>query len=399
MTMERICDIIFTIHVKLAPTVVRIPLEESMYRKVLTSQGENALWAVRPDTGHRYRVQLFEYGMEASLEEVAKEPALYILMDEAYSGEVALYAAEPEEVPQGEERRSNPWLYTRGVYFKKQDENARVIVCYDGEPVTRYYYSSDMPKPYMYPLYGPGRKSVIQNEPADHIHHHGIWWGHDEVNGHQVYHEFQGEGRQRHHSFLLLRGGPVVGQMTELVDWLSETGELLMQDTRTIRFYNLPPEMRYIDFCTVLHASRGPVQFGPTKEGGFPFVRVNEQMCADLSGTLTASGGRNGEQEIFGETADWVDCSGVIGKDRTEAGLAMMIGRDSQDYPNRWFVRDYGPMTASNFHFQGGYLLEAGGTYTFRQRILVHAGDSKQADIEGRCQEYAQMGDQLWSIE
>ena len=59
MTMERICDIIFTIHVKLAPTVVRIPLEESMYRKVLTSQGENALWAVRPDTGHRYRVQLF----------------------------------------------------------------------------------------------------------------------------------------------------------------------------------------------------------------------------------------------------------------------------------------------------------------------------------------------------
>lgn len=103
MTMERLCDIIFTIHAKLVPTVVRIPLEGSVYRKLLASQGENELWAVRQDTGHRYRAQLFEYGMVASLKEVTKEPALYILADEAYSGEVALYTAEPEKVAQGEE--------------------------------------------------------------------------------------------------------------------------------------------------------------------------------------------------------------------------------------------------------------------------------------------------------
>ena len=116
--MERLGDIKFSIHVRLVPTVIRIPLEENMYQKLLVSRGENELWAVRPDTGRRYRAQLFAYGMEASLEKVEKEPALYILADEVYSGEVLLYTAEPEKVVQGEERRSNPWLYSRGVYFK-----------------------------------------------------------------------------------------------------------------------------------------------------------------------------------------------------------------------------------------------------------------------------------------
>ncbi|MBQ7915514.1 MAG: PmoA family protein [Firmicutes bacterium] len=372
----------------MAPTVVKLPISESEYDALLAWQGENDLWAQELGTGKKYRAQLFGYSMDATPAGAKKDTNLFVLMDEIYNGELILCTAQPE--PQAQEKcpMYNPWMNTRGIHFDHQEKRRRVMISCDGTPYTRYYYSADMPKPYLYPLYGPKMKNLIQDGPGDHIHHHGIWWGHDEVNGHQVYHEFQGEGMQLHKEFLVLEGGPVVGQMTALIDWLSESDELLLQETRTIRFFNLPAEERYFDLCTQLHAVAGEVHFGTTKEGGFPFIRVNEQLCADQTGTLTASTGKVGEAQIYTTQADWVDYSGYIGKDKVSAGITVMMDPKSDDYPNQWFVRDYGPFTPSNFHFCGGYTLGAGETYSFRHRIYTHAGSCKEAGVAQRYQEY-----------
>ena len=38
-------------------------------------------------------------------------------------------------------------------------------------------------KPFWYPLYTPAGLRLTENSPADHPHHHSVWFGHAKVNG------------------------------------------------------------------------------------------------------------------------------------------------------------------------------------------------------------------------
>ncbi len=299
-----------------------------------------------------------------------------------------------------EDRVYNPWKNTRGVYLDHQEERARVIVSIEGNLFTRYLYSPHLAKPYYYPLIGPKGKTLIQDGPDDHLHHHGMWWGHDDVNGHRTYHEFRGEGKQAHRSFLAMFGGPVFGQITSLIDWQDENGKLLLQETRSVRFYNLPAESRYVDLCTQLYAVNGDVRFGDTKEGGFPFIRVNEQINGHHTGTITAANGKTGEVEIFAEITEWVDYSGKLfdkmeAMDETavktyiEAGIAMFSHPQNETYASQWFVRDYGPFTPANFHFCGGKTLADGDVISMRHRVYIHQGNAADGCVQARYEEYA----------
>ena len=52
--------------------------------------------------------------------------------------------------------------------------------------------------------------------------------------------------------------------------------------------------------------------------------------------------------------------------------------------PCRWFTRDYGFISPSPLNFiDRPWRLPAGQSVTFRYRVAMYAGDSKQADLEG----------------
>ncbi|GAA4846960.1 hypothetical protein GCM10023310_26290 [Paenibacillus vulneris] len=383
------------------PAVVRAELDEAVFITLSDWAGDDHLFAIDEASGAEYPCQLSRAGMASTPTGAVPEPALYILLRERPAGGdsslLLVKRARKEAVPV--DRRQNPWADIPGVFLDIQEENARVIFSIEGHLVTRYMYSRDVAKPYLYPLVGPHGKSLIQDGPDDHLHHHGIWWGHDDVNGHKLYHEFRGEGRQVHRKFLTLESGPVFGHLTALIDWQDENGNLLLQETRSIRVYNLPRESRYLDLATQLHAINGDVTFGSTKEGGFPFIRVNEQINAHHTGRLTAANGAVGEANIFGTVTEWVDYSGKLflrmnpadGKDAkefAEAGIAVFSAPDNETFAKQWFVRDYGPFTPANFHFNGGYDLRSGGTVGMRHRLYVHAGDVESGAVGERYAEY-----------
>lgn len=397
------------------PAIAAVELSPEGYQALESWRGSDHQLFLIEDAGKaELDCQLCSLGLEATPEGVKPEYRLFILVNDlAVIGDEQTFTfsfarKETVEVVLPKDHAYNPWAKTTGVFLDPQPGSARTIVAIGGHLFTRYLYSHDQPKPYYYPLIGPKEKTLIQDGPDDHLHHHGLWWGHDGVNGNQLYHEFHGEGRQSHRKFLAQFGGPVVGQITSVIDWCTAAGKRLLQETRTMRIYNLPGEARYVDLCTQLHATDGDVEFSDSKEGGFPFIRVNEQICAMQSGTITASTGKTGEAQIFGQEADWVDYSGKILdidyrplfsedpelrkkgpiKSMLDAGIAILLHPDSDDYPAKWFVRDSGAFNSSNFHFAGGHLLIAGSTYTFKQRIYIHKEDCEGAQVAQRYEEY-----------
>jgi len=391
------------------PTVIKMNLTKSLYDLLNSWLGNDRLLFIEEQTGAVCPGQLCSAGMDGTPEGCDTEYSLFVLLDHVPAGmpeKRILFRMDKEghrtdgenqltqpadgELTQPADRENQPPV---GVSLDHQTENARTVVRINGRLFTRYLYSADLMKPYFYPLIGPARKTLVQDAPDDHLHHHGLWWGHDQVNGHRVYHEFAGEGRQVHREFLAAFGGTVMGQITSRIDWLTNGGERLLQEIRTMRIYNLPEHARYVDLSTRLFATEGDVAFGDTKEGGFPFIRVNEQINGYHTGTITSSTGRQGEKEIFGNQADWVDYSGKIyvspAAGHVEAGISMFVHPEYREFSSRWFVRDYGPFTCSNFHFYGGHTLPANRSIAFRQRIYIHAGNAITGQVAGRYREYA----------
>ena len=392
---------------KLQPTVVEIPLTIGQYQELKQMSGEQLSIIARGEqSAATLSCQLSSVGMSGTPDELDAQYSLFVLVhDIAFDEGTTPVSFRLEEssaaiLEAAANNPYNPWEKTAGVHLDHQPENARVVISIEGKLFSRYLYSPDLMKPYYYPLIGANGKTLIQDAPDDHLHHHGLWWGHDQVNGQQAYHEFAKEGRQTHRRFLHIEGGPVFAQMTSSIDWLSNSGKRLLQEVRTMRIYNLPQTERYVDVHSQLFTSDGEVVFGDTKEGGFPFIRVNEQINGHHTGIITASTGLQGEEHIFGTEADWVDYSGKIfgrmsweggtpQKEFIEAGIAMMVHPDYRDYSSRWFVRDYGPFTSANFHFSNGCTLPAGESIHFRQRIYLHSGSAETGRVQARYDEYA----------
>jgi hypothetical protein len=385
------------------PTVLKADLDEEAYKKLEAWAGDSDIYAVEETSGVEYVCQLNRVANSATLQEVRGELALYLLLKEVpLTAESVLSFIKKQKIQASpKDRQYNPWSELPGVYLDHQEENGRVVVSIEGKLFTRYLYSPKVGKPYYYPLIGPHGKTLIQDAPDDHLHHHGLWWGHDDVNGHKLYHEFRGEGRQIHREFMVMTGGPIFGQITTLIDWLDENGNLLLQENRSVRIYNLPPESRYLDLTTELYAVNGDVKFGDTKEGGFPFIRVNEQINGHHTGVITAANGKIGESEIFGSVTDWVDYSGKLfrgmnreggtpTKEFVEMGIAVFSHPDNETYASQWFVRDYGPFTPANFHFCGGKVLNKGDSIAMKHRLFIHQSDVIGGRVAERYQEYVE---------
>src|ERR1700676_4525896 len=67
----------------------------------------------------------------------------------------------------------------------------RVPIEVDGQPFTTFYYGQQSNNPYPAPLRAPSGKIVtrhypmekVEGESRDHIHHTGLWFSYDDVNG------------------------------------------------------------------------------------------------------------------------------------------------------------------------------------------------------------------------
>jgi hypothetical protein len=136
------------------------------------------------------------------------------------------------------------------------------------------------------------------------------------------------------------------------------------------------------------------VKFGDTKEGSFA-LRLAPELDAP-TGTMVNSEGGEGEAQIWGKRANWVNVDGTI--DGQKLGVAIFDSPKSFHHPTYWHARGYGLLAANPFGLQyfyndpkhlGDYTLPAGQTIDFRYRVLIHEGSYKDAHLADKYAEYA----------
>ena len=291
----------------------------------------------------------------------------------------------------------------QGVQLTQLADRIRVEI--NGQLFTEYFFK-DVPRPYCYPLMGPGEVAMTRNWPMkntpneehDHPHHRSLWFAHGSVNGQDFWSEQKAFGKTVHEDFLEVKSGKEAGVIREQNKWVAADGTVVCTDERTLRFYNPgSANERVMDFEITLNASNGEVTFGDTKEGTMA-VRLAETMRLKGKvghGHIINSAGVRDDQ-TWGKRADWCDYYGPV--DGKTVGIAIFDHPQNPRHPTWWHVRDYGLFAANPFgqhDFEkgaeknaGNLVVPAGKSITFKYRIYLHEGDDQQAKVAERYEQY-----------
>src|ERR1035438_5884290 len=247
-----------------------------------------------------------------------------------------------------------PTAAKQGIQITQLTNRLRVEI--NGQLFTEYFFQ-DVPRPYCYPLIGPGEAAMTRNWPMkdtpneehDHPPHRSLWFAHGAINGQDFWSEAKGFGKTVHDGFIEVKSGKDVGVIKERNKWVTAQGDLVCTDERTLRIYNPgSAPARIFDFEITLRPADGALTFGDTKEGTMA-VRLAETMR--LKGKVghghivNSAGVRDGD--TWGKRADWCDYYGPI--DGKVVGIAIFDDPRNPRHPTTWHVRDYGLFAANPF--------------------------------------------------
>lgn len=270
---------------------------------------------------------------------------------------------------------------TAGVELRPANDYVDIFV--RGEFMAAYHYAREYAKPFLAPILGPYGDPVTRPiDPAitEHPHHRGLFLAHGSVNGVEIWNEPEDHGVCVQ-TGIRLEQGAVAARLTTDNVWQDAHGKALMADTRSLTIYALPPAARIIDVDLLLQAAYGDVVLGATKEAGFLGVRMHPDInvSSGKGGQMENSYGAVGEAECWSKKAHWCDYHGVVNGQRV--GVAILDNAANLRFPTHWHIRDYGLFAVNPWYWAGDYTLSAGETLRFRYRVIVHAGDTREAHI------------------
>jgi hypothetical protein len=291
------------------------------------------------------------------------------------------------------------------VEFVQGDQ--RIDVMIGGEPFTSYRYGEKLTKPILYPVHSPGGVVVnrsypfakVKGESTDHPHHTGVFFTYDKVNNNGFWNNTSSPPQIKHISVAEMKEGSGKGRLSTVMHWVSKSGQVLLEEKRTMVFIAGKDEYA-VDFDMTLTARDTRVVFEDTKEGMFA-IRVAPWLKEKGgSGRYLSSNGDETEKDVWGKRARWVRLQGA--REGQIIGIAILNHPKSVNYPTYWHARGYGLFSANSlgqFAFERGrkvenpqpfnLTLEPGQEAHFRFRMLVYEGDRTREELERRFREFA----------
>ena len=255
--------------------------------------------------------------------------------------------------------------------------------------ISRYAWYPDL-HPHITCLRGPGKRNVLENQPADHLHHHGVCFSHGVVNDDLDFYLYREKSKLGQINLVGKLEAETEGNVATLShdsEWVAYDGTVLITDSRSYRWEILEEGELYLDATISLNPVDRKVIFHPTNESGMPLVRPADWLVANHGGILTDSEGRRGQSEMFGKPALWID--------ETAETDGRLIGFSILDHPSNpvqahWFARDYGPLSPNYNYFTGPIALEVGDQLNLKYRIFVHSGPGDPDRINAEYDKFAQ---------
>lgn len=302
------------------------------------------------------------------------------------------------------------------VDVKQQGD--RIEVTIGNRPFTTYYLGQKAAKSYLMPLQTakglvisrpfPVGNDVSAGDPkasSFEPHQRPLYFAHGNIDGlnfwaepgFQKYygdHSRQPFGHMGKPKVIDMHSGQDSGGVKATFELADPNDRVIGHETQTFSFQG-DEKRRIIDCDFILKASDGPIDLGDTKEGTFG-IRLGPELSAPLGHMLNSHGGE-GEKNIWGKSADWVNYSGSVSGQKV--GIVVFDHPKSFRHPTTWHARGYGLLAANPFGAReftgdakkdGSWTIPEGDSLEFRYRVLIYDGEMSPAEINSAYQKYAE---------
>jgi len=273
-----------------------------------------------------------------------------------------------------------------------------VAVTIDGKPFTVFHYGSAANKPYLAPLRSASGKIVTRHFPMeevageshDHLHHRGLWFSYDDVNGVKFW-ENDPSYTKGHMGKIVVREtkwkeGSASSSLNAIMEWRDPAAnKVLLLENRDMIFYE-DPKNRIIDFNINLSAATEDVTIGDTKEGAFA-IRLADAFTEKKGMKMIDADGRTKMANIWGKRSNWVDYLAEV--DGEQLGVAIFDHPQNPRHPTYWHARDYGLFALNPFgqkafdskQEESLMKIPKGQKVTYKWRVVIHPADANIADM------------------
>lgn len=240
---------------------------------------------------------------------------------------------------------------------------------------------------YVHPLYGLGGEVLTDDFPADHLHHHGLFWGWPHVRI-----------GQREYDLWKMRGIRIVflrwlGQ-SALVDRAKlgvENGwyvgdRQVMKEEVWLEVQLTKPAGRNIDLKLSWTPLSEPITLGGAE--GKSYGGLTLRFAPRTGTVITVARGRVSEDLLMTRLA-WADLSATFpsNEGRATLGAALFVDPRHPDYPPEWMTREYG-LLAIGWPGARQRTLAVGKTVTCRYRLWIHRGAPETDEIQQAYDQY-----------
>ena len=162
-----------------------------------------------------------------------------------------------------------------------------------------------------------------------------------------------------------------------------------MRDQRRFKITVAGPRLRMID-AQITWTAVADATILKTNHSLFA-LRAARDITPWGGGTLVNANGEEGEKATFGRQAAWCAYWGKRrGNPAVVEGIALLDHPQNHWSPCKWFTRDYGFISPTPMNFiDTSWTLAAGKSVTLRYRVLLFAGDPKEAQIDRNYRAWA----------
>jgi len=271
--------------------------------------------------------------------------------------------------------------FTQGPFAWKDSGEGRMELLEAGKPALTYNYGPQL-KPgapetrrrccYVFPLYTPAGVSLLDDFPADHYHHRGLFWSWPIVEtGGKTYDLWMNLTAKHRSAKTPVVASDSKGARLEAENFWEADGRDIVRERVRLTVLPTQGQSRELDVELTWEALGSPVTLQGSVEQGKSYGGLSVRF-APREGTVVRA-----DDEVLKRDEDlnprrWAELEAVYGGKR--AVLRVTADPQNPGAPHQWCLRNYGFIGAS---FPGRtatvdrYTLERGKPLTLRFRVRL----------------------------
>ncbi|MBI4586323.1 MAG: PmoA family protein [Planctomycetes bacterium] len=285
----------------------------------------------------------------------------------------------------------------------RQDKASVALIGANGQVVWQLNYAEAERKPYFHPVALPGSAPLTWLTPPDHPWHYGMWFAWKYLNG-KIYWEFdpktgKEEGSTKWSNVKVTTRPDHSARLEMDLDYVpAENPKPILREKRIVEISAPAADGSYhFDWIQTFTAAEVKVEFERTPipgqlngVGWGGYAGLNFRFAKELKDWKVVNADNAKDMEAHGKKSAGCDFSGSM--DGKEVGVAMLDHPQNSGAPTPWYVamQPNTPMacllTAPLFH--KGRTLEAGKSFTLKNRVAIHPGRWSAERLKKECEGY-----------